>query len=156
MVEPCIHMHIEMHMVQIHIKILHKNNLWMSLTQITCTCWYVQPVLILTTNPWRILQSIILLSSNQHVMIKSPVNTKPACNEIINHSMISSVNKFPTTHDLWILEVTSKFCITVSSYKSANTQSIYRQISDTRCTKYQNLNVSHLAVVFAQSIEARC
>ena len=34
----------------------------------------------------------------------------------------------------------------------------YRQTSDIRCTKCQNLNVSlsRLAVVFAQSIEVRC
>ena len=33
---------------------------------------------------------------------------------------------------------------------------IYRQISNIRDTKFQNLAVSRLAVVFAQSIEARC
>ena len=32
----------------------------------------------------------------------------------------------------------------------------YRQFSNIRCTKSQNINVSRLAVVFAQSIEARC
>ena len=33
---------------------------------------------------------------------------------------------------------------------------IYRQTSDIRCTKPQNLNVSRHAVTFAQSIKARC
>ena len=33
---------------------------------------------------------------------------------------------------------------------------MYHQTSYISCTKSQNLNVSHLVVVFAQSIEARC
>ena len=42
---------------------------------------------------------------------------------------------------------------TVSSWKIRQE---YRKISYTRCTKSQNLFSSRLAVVFAQSIEARC